>query len=111
LSQTPKDVKVLQNQNGQITFELDDSTRYNLTWLFNGNPLELSNKYSVQTKVQINFNITKANVNDSGTYTAVIDNGIDKLVIPVKIAVQGRQFQISISNTYPCFSSNVNKSH
>lgn len=92
LKQTPDDVMVLQRQNAQITFEIDDSSRFNITWLFNGNPLELSDKYTMQTKFQIILNVNNTNLTDSGTYTAIIESGKNKLVIPVNMTVRSNHF-------------------
>ena len=40
---------------------------------------------------QFILNVNKTDFVDSGTYTAVIDNGIEKLEIPVKMNVGGKQ--------------------
>ncbi|CAF4747141.1 unnamed protein product, partial [Rotaria sp. Silwood1] len=88
LKQTPNDVNVLQTQNAQIAFEVDGLPRPNITWLFNGTPIQPSTKHKMETKGnQIILNVNKADFPDSGTYTAIIDNGIEKIKVPVKMNV------------------------
>lgn len=89
MKQTPNDVNVLRKQNARITFEINDLPRSNITWLFNGNPIRPSAKYEMEIKIQIIFNVNETDLIDSGTYTAVIENGIEKLVVPVKMTVRG----------------------
>jgi hypothetical protein len=90
LKQTPTDINILQTQNAQITFEVDGLPRPNITWLFNGTPIQPSAKHKMETKGnQVILNVNKTDFVDSGTYTAVIDNGIEKLEVPVKMNVGG----------------------
>jgi hypothetical protein len=90
LKQTLNDVNVLQTQNAQIAFEVDGLPRPNITWFFNGNPIQSSAKYKIETKGnQVILNLNKTDFADSGTYTAVIDNGIEKIEVPVKMNVGG----------------------
>ena len=91
MKQTPNDVNVLQSQNAQITFEVDGLPRPNITWFFNGAPLQPSAKHKFETKGnQFTLNVNKADFPDSGTYTAVIDNGIEKIEVPVNMNVGGK---------------------
>jgi hypothetical protein len=39
---------------------------------------------------QFTLNVNKTDFIDSGTYTAIIDNGIEKLEVPVKMNVGGK---------------------
>jgi hypothetical protein len=106
LKQTPNDVNVLQSQNTQITFEVDGLPRPNVTWLFNGSPLQPSAKHKMETKGnQIVLNINKTDFVDSGTYTAVVDNGIERIEVPVKMNVGGNINNLSLlaANTYHFF--------
>ena len=91
LKQVPSDIRVLQTENGQITFEINDSSSSNITWLFNGNPIQPSTKYQMEiiTQTQIILHINQTDSIDSGTYTAVIENGMEKLLVPVKMIVRG----------------------
>jgi myosin-light-chain kinase len=103
LKQSPSDVNVLQSQNAQITFEVDGLPRPNITWLFNGNPIQSSAKHKIETKGnQFILNVNKTDFADSGTYTAIIDNGIEKIEVPVKMNVGGNeQLYLSFNrNTY-----------
>ena len=68
---------------------MDSLTKLNITWLFGGNPIKSSAKYGMETKLQIILNVNKTNFNDSGTYTAIIANGVESLVVPVNITVRG----------------------
>ncbi|CAF1590413.1 unnamed protein product, partial [Adineta steineri] len=88
LNQTPNDINVLQTQNAQITFEVNGLPRPTITWLFNGTQIQTSAKYKMETKGnQFILNVNKTDFVDSGTYTAIIDNGIEKLEVPVKMNV------------------------
>ena len=99
LKQTPNDVNVLQSQNAQIVFEIDGLPRPNITWLFNGAPLQPSAKHKPEMKGnQFILNVNKADFPDSGVYTAVLDNGIEKLEVPVKVNVGGNARSHSSSN-------------
>lgn len=90
LKEPARDVNVIQSQNAQITLDIDGLPRPTVTWLFNGTPITPSGKYKVETKgTQVTLNINKTDLPDSGIYTAVIDNGLEKLEIPVKMAVGG----------------------
>ncbi|CAF1638221.1 unnamed protein product, partial [Rotaria magnacalcarata] len=89
LKQTSSDVDVLHTKNAQITFEIDGLPRPNITWLFNGNPIQPSAKYQMEARYQIILNVNKTDFVDSGTYTAVIEYGIEKLKVPVKMTVKG----------------------
>jgi hypothetical protein len=98
LKQTATDINILQTQNAQIAFEVDGLPRPNITWLLNGTPIQSSAKYKMETKGnQFILNINKTDFVDSGTYTAVIDNGIEKLEVPVKMNVGGIFIHRSIS--------------
>jgi hypothetical protein len=44
---------------------------------------------------QVILNVTKTDFADSGTYTAIIDNGIEKLEVPLKMTVGGNTDSIS----------------
>jgi hypothetical protein len=96
LKQRASNVNVLQTQNAQIIFEIGDLSRSNITWLFNGNLIQPSAKYKMETKLQIILNVNKTDSIDSGTYTAVIENGIEKLVVPVKMTVRGNMESVSL---------------
>ncbi|CAF1682384.1 unnamed protein product, partial [Adineta ricciae] len=88
VKQTPTDLNVLQTQNAVITFEVDGLPRPTITWLFNGTPIQSSPKYKMETKGnQIILTVNKTDFVDSGVYTAVVDNGIDKIEVPVKMNV------------------------
>ena len=88
--QAPTDLNVLQTQNAVITFEVDGLPRPTITWLFNGTPIQSSPKYKMETKGnQIILTVSKTDFVDSGVYTAVIDNGIEKIEVPVKMNVGG----------------------
>ncbi|CAF4411465.1 unnamed protein product, partial [Rotaria socialis] len=88
LKQTPSDVNVLQTQNAQIALEFEGLPRPNITWLFNGNPIQPSAKYKVEMKGnQFILNVNKTDFADSGIYTAIIDNGIEKLEVPVNMHI------------------------
>lgn len=41
------------------------------------------------TQTQIILHINQTDSIDSGTYTAVIENGMEKLLVPVKMIVRG----------------------
>ena len=93
MKQTPTDVNVLQTQNAQITFEVDGLPRPNITWFFNGSAIQTSPKYKIETKGnQFILNVNKTDFNDSGTYTAIVDNGIETLEVPIKMNVGGNDF-------------------
>lgn len=44
----------------------------------------------METRMQILLHVNKTDVMDTGTYTAVIDSGTEKLVVPIKMTVQGK---------------------
>ncbi|CAM4849003.1 unnamed protein product, partial [Rotaria magnacalcarata] len=96
LKQTSSDVDVLHTKNAQITFEIDGLPRPNITWLFNGNPIQPSAKYQMEARYQIILNVNKTDFVDSGTYTAVIEYGIEKLKVPVKMTVKGNIKSLSL---------------
>ena len=54
-----------------------------VTWLFNGQPLKSSTKHKIEIPKDnpniTNLTITKLDTNDNGEYTAVIDNGLEKI--------------------------------
>lgn len=80
----------MQTQSAQIALELDGLPRPNISWLFNGNPIQTSPKHKMETKGnQFVLNLNKADFPDSGVYTAVFDNGIEKLEVPVNMHVGG----------------------
>ena len=87
----PDDIRVLKTRNGQITFEIDDLSSSNITWLFNGSLIRSSTKYKIEikTNTQITLHINQTDSMDSGTYTAVVENGMEKLLVPVKMTVRG----------------------
>jgi len=91
---------VLLTKNAQITFEIDGLPRPNITWLFNGNPIQPSAKYKMETRYQIVLNVNKTDFVDSGTYTAVIEYGIEKLEVPVKMTVKGNIKSLYIQRKY-----------
>ena len=91
LKEPARDVNVIQSQNAQITLDIDGLPRPTVTWLFNGTPISPSGKYKVETKGnQVTLNVIKTDLPDSGIYTAIIDNGLEKLEVPVKMAVGGK---------------------
>ena len=88
MKQTPTDVNVLQGQNAQIILDVDGLPRPTITWLFNGTPIQPSAKHKAEIKGnQVILNVNKTDFPDSGIYTAVIDNGIEKLEVPIKMNV------------------------
>ena len=74
-----------------LTVEADGLPQPKVTWLCNGQPLKTSPKYRIETPKdkpnQINLIITKLDTNDTGKYTAVIDNGLEKVETNTKLTV------------------------
>lgn len=103
LKKVPDDIRVSKTRNGQIIFEIDDLSGSNVTWFFNGSVVPSSTKYQIEIKTvtQITLHINRTESMDSGTYTAVVENGMEKLMIPVKMTVRGKLkklFLLFISN-------------
>lgn len=89
LKQPPMVTQSNLNRSAQIVFELIDTPKPNIKWLFNGTPIQLSLKYQMTTYYQVIFNIDTIDSNDTGTYTAVIEDGTSQMTVPVNITIQG----------------------
>lgn len=65
-----------------------------VTWLFNGQPLKSSTKHKIETPKDnpsiTNLTITKLDLNDNGQYTAVIDNGLEKIESRTALTVHAK---------------------
>ena len=107
LKRAPSDVNVSQTDDTQITFEINYLPKLNISWFFNENPIQDSTKYRMETKVQIILNVNKTDFGDSGTYTAVIENGIEKLVAPIKMNVQGKMKRLCLIYHIYIYTSNA----
>ncbi|CAF2489671.1 unnamed protein product [Rotaria sp. Silwood2] len=66
-----------------LTVEADGLPQPKVTWLFNGQPVKTSPKHKIETPKenpnQTTLTITKLDTTDIGKYTAIIDNGLEKV--------------------------------
>jgi len=66
-----------------LTVEANGIPQPKVTWLFNGQPLKNSPKHKIETSKdnphQTTLTVTKLDTTDAGQYTAVIDNGLEKI--------------------------------
>ena len=75
-------------------FDLTGIPQPKVTWLFNGQPLKSSAKHKIETPKEnpniTTLTITKLDTSDTGRYTAVIDNGLEKIESQSALTVHAR---------------------
>ena len=66
-----------------LSVEAEGIPQPKITWLFNGQPLKSSPKHKIETPKDnphvTNLTITKLDTADIGKYTAIVDNGLEKI--------------------------------
>ncbi|CAF0916357.1 unnamed protein product [Adineta ricciae] len=74
-----------------LTVEADGLPQPKVTWLFNGQPIKPSPKYKIETSKdnpnQTVLTIPKSDTVDTGKYTAIIDNGLEKVETSTTLTV------------------------
>ncbi|CAF1262379.1 unnamed protein product, partial [Rotaria sordida] len=79
----PETIDAIFNEQTTLTIEAEGIPQPKITWLFNDQPLKSSPKHKIEIpKDNPHLNtltITKLDNSDSGKYTAIIDNGLEKL--------------------------------
>ncbi|CAF3665749.1 unnamed protein product, partial [Didymodactylos carnosus] len=108
IKQAPTDtISVLQSQNTTISLEVDGLPKPDIKWYFNDTEITPSAKHKFDVKQNtFTLNLNKADFNDSGTYKAVINNGIETLEVPVRVNVgvkpklEGAKPQVDVACVY-----------
>ena len=79
----PETIDGVLGEQTTLTVEAEGIPQPKVTWLFNGQPLKTSPTYKIETPKdkphQTTLTITKLNTGDAGKYTAVIDNGLERI--------------------------------
>ncbi|CAF3984671.1 unnamed protein product [Rotaria magnacalcarata] len=81
--QLPGTVDAIFNEQTTLTIEAEGIPQPKITWLFNDQPLKSSPKHKIETSKEnphlTTLTITKLDNPDGGKYTAIIDNGLEKV--------------------------------
>ncbi|CAF3575459.1 unnamed protein product [Adineta steineri] len=79
----PETVDGILGEQTVLTVEAEGLPQPKVTWLFNGQPIKPSPKHKIETSKdnpnQTTLTIPKLDTTDTGKYTAVIDNGLEKI--------------------------------
>ena len=79
----PETIDAVLGEQTTLTVEAEGIPQPKVTWLFNGQPLKSSPKHKIETSKDnphlTNLTITKLDTTDTGKYTAIIDNGLEKI--------------------------------
>ncbi|CAF4325388.1 unnamed protein product, partial [Adineta steineri] len=79
----PETVDGILGEQTVLTVEAEGLPQPKVTWLFNGQPIKPSPKHKIETSKdnpnQTTLTIPKLDTPDTGKYTAVIDNGLEKI--------------------------------
>jgi hemicentin len=90
----PETIDGIFGEQTILTVEAEGIPQPKVTWLFNDQPLKTSPKHKIEIPKdnpnQTNLIITKLDTNDIGKYTAIIDNGIEKIETKTKLNVHNK---------------------
>jgi hemicentin len=79
----PETIDAVIGEQTTLSIEAEGIPQPKVTWLFNGQPLKSSPKHKIETPKDnphvTNLTITKLDASDIGKYTAIIDNGLEKI--------------------------------
>jgi hemicentin len=87
----PETIDGILGEQTILTVEAQGIPQPKVTWLFNDQPLKTSPKYKIEIPKdnpnQTNLIIPKLDATDEGKYTAIIDNGFEKIQTNTKLNV------------------------
>jgi hemicentin len=88
-----------------LTVEAEGIPQPKVTWYFNDQPIKTSPKYKIEIPKdhpnQTNLILPKLDTNDTGKYTAIIDNGLEKIETSTKLNVHTKPELLKDLNDSP----------
>ena len=101
----PETIDGVAGEQTILTVEADGLPKPKVTWLFNGQPITSSPKYKIENPKdnpnQTNLILPKLDTTDTGKYTAIIDNGLEKIETNTKLTVHTKpKLESKLEPTY-----------